>query len=46
MNIKINFEVTDEQYKDYEKILDDFIYQLNEIFIHDITIKEFVEDKC
>lgn len=38
--IKIEFEVTDEQYKDYEKYVDDFSNNLNELSIQNVDIFE------
>ena len=43
--IKISFTVNDEQYKDYEHILDDFLNNLEEVFIYNAEVREYdVED--
>lgn len=44
-HIKINFTVTAEQYKEYENILEDFLNNLEEIFIYDTEVKEFDEEQ-
>lgn len=38
--IKIKFTVSEKQYKDYESILEDFLNQLQEVFIHNVEVKE------
>ena len=43
-HIKINFTVTAEQYKEYENILEDFLNNLEEIFIYDTEVKEYDEE--
>ena len=43
-HIKISFTVQAEQYKEYENILDDFLNNLEEIFIYDTEVKEFDEE--
>lgn len=43
-HIKINFTVNQDQYKDYESILDDFLNSLEEIFIYDSVVKEYDEE--
>ena len=43
-HIKINFTVNQDQYKDYESILDDFLNSLEEIFIYDTEVREFDEE--
>jgi hypothetical protein len=43
-HIKINFTVNQDQYKDYESILDDFLNSLEEIFIYDTVVKEYDEE--
>ena len=34
-------ELTAEQYKEYESILEDFLNSLEEIFIYDTELKEY-----
>lgn len=43
-HIKIGFTVTTEQYKEYEKILSDFLNNLEEIFIYNTVVKEYDEE--
>jgi hypothetical protein len=43
-HIKINFTVNQDQYKEYESILDDFLNSLEEIFIYDTVVKEYDEE--
>lgn len=43
-HIKINFTVNQDQYKEYENILDDFLNSLEEIFIYDTEVREFDEE--
>lgn len=43
-HIKINFTVNQDQYKEYESILDDFLNNLEEIFIYDSVVKEYDEE--
>jgi hypothetical protein len=43
-HIKINFTVKQDQYKDYEYILDDFLNSLEQIFIYDTVVKEYDEE--
>ena len=43
-HIKIGFTVTAEQYKEYESILEDFLNNLEEIFIYDTEVREFDEE--
>lgn len=43
-HIKINFTVNEDQYKEYESILDDFLNSLEEIFIYDSVVKEYDEE--
>lgn len=43
-HIKINFTVNQDQYKEYESILDDFLNNLEEIFIYDTEVREFDEE--
>ena len=43
-HIKISFTVTAEQYKEYENILEDFLNNLEEIFIYDTEVKEYDEE--
>lgn len=43
-HIKINFTVNQDQYKEYESILDDFLNNLEEIFIYDTVVKEYDEE--
>ena len=43
-HIKISFTVTAEQYKEYESILEDFLNNLEEIFIYDTEVREFDEE--
>ena len=38
--IKISFIVNDDQYKDYEHILDDFLNNLEEVFIYNAEVRE------
>lgn len=40
-HIKINFTVNQDQYKEYESILEDFLNNLEEIFIYDTEVREF-----
>lgn len=43
-HIKISFTVQAEQYKEYESILEDFLNNLEEMFIYDSTVKEYDEE--
>ena len=43
-HIKINFTVNQDQYKEYESILEDFLNSLEEIFIYDTEVREFDEE--
>ena len=43
-HIKISFTVQTEQYKEYESILEDFLNNLEEIFIYDSVVREFDEE--
>lgn len=43
-HIKIGFTVDKDQYKDYEKILSDFLNNLEEIFIYNTVVKEYDEE--
>ena len=43
-HIKIGFTVQAEQYKEYESILEDFLNNLEEIFIYDTEVREFDEE--
>ena len=43
-HIKISFTVQTEQYKEYENILDDFLNNLEDIFIYDSEVREFDEE--
>lgn len=43
-HIKINFTVNQDQYKEYENILDDFLNSLEEIFIYDTEVREYDEE--